>query len=117
MPDYINSLLTSLSSLLVFGYLDDFTLGGGPIDDVAAKNEDVNFVCAEAGRLGLLLNDRKCEIIQSVISNTEPPEALQYFYRVQVQEATLLGAPLMLGLPWIPHLLLAVRTWSALQSS
>ena len=78
--------LQSLSSALTLGYLDDVTLGGS-IDTLAADVQTI---------IGLCLNNMKCEIIahqQFVI--TDP--TLCSFSRVNIEDATLLGAPLFTG--------------------
>ena len=88
----VQPLLQSLSSALTLGYLDDVTLGGST-DKVAA---DVQSIITEGEAMGLCLNNVKCEIVahqQTVI--TDP--ALRSFSRVNIEDATLLGAPLFAG--------------------
>ena len=55
----IHPLITSLSSDLTLGYLDDLTLAG-PQSVVAA---DIQQVVAEGSKMGLCLNSSKCEVI------------------------------------------------------
>ena len=77
---------------MTLGYLDDLTLGG-PIDVVAEEVQSI----ATAGRLlGLHLNYSKCELLahkDTVVSDT----TLLSFLRVDVGDASLLGAPLFTG--------------------
>jgi len=87
----VHPLLSSLLSPMAFGYLDDFTLGG-PADIVAS---DVEMVRAESGKLGLYLNERKCELIGPM--ETEVPITLRTFIRVAPGDVTLLGSPLIPG--------------------
>ena len=74
------------------GYLDDITLGG-PVEMVAFDVAEIMRIGAE---IGLSLNVSKCELIaysDEVISDT----LLQSFNRVEIEDATLLGAPLFPG--------------------
>jgi len=66
---------------------------GGSIDTLAA---DVQTIITHGEAMSLCLNNTKCEIIahqQSVI--TDP--TLRLFSRVNIEDATLLGAPLFAG--------------------
>ena len=56
----VQPLLSSLSSELTAGYLDDFSLGGP--EQVVAR--DVDTVITEGSKLGLHLNFDKCELFQ-----------------------------------------------------
>jgi len=88
----IRPLITSLSSDLTLGYLDDLTLAG-PQSVVAA---DIQQVIAEGSKMGLRLNPSKCE----VISHPDPnivDQTMSSFTFVSVADATLLGAPLFPG--------------------
>jgi len=87
--DTIQTLLTSLESELTLGYLDDVTLGG-PQDVIL----DIQRITTEGGDRGLHLNPSKCEVVTHP-SLTDP--TLQSFKQVEVQDATLLGAPLFQG--------------------
>ena len=81
-------LLESLQSDLRLGFLDDFTLGG-PADKVAADVAEIVWV---GGSMGLELNTSKSELIahQELLVNDS---TLQSFMRVNVSDASLLGAP------------------------
>jgi hypothetical protein len=87
----VHPLLTSLRSDLVFGYLDDFTLGGS-LNTVAA---DVALIRSRGASLGLSLNNLKSE----VISRSGDISHFQFtgFRQFTPDTATLLGAPLFSG--------------------
>jgi hypothetical protein len=88
----VQPLLQSLKSELTLGYLDDLTLAG----DQHVAAEDVERITAFGSQLGLSLNVSKCEIITH--SNTVVTEPLlQSFIRVEMNNASLLGAPLFKG--------------------
>jgi len=88
----VNHLLTSLSSDLTLGYMDDFTVGG-PADIVSA---DVELIRKKGSELGLNLNTSKCERIHA--SDFKPSsDSLLSFKYVSQEDATLLGAPLFIG--------------------
>lgn len=88
----IQPLLDSLQSELTIGYLDDLTLAGEQ-DEVAA---DVCRIRDVGHELGLSLNTSKCELI-SLSSTVVRDPLLQSFNRLDVKEASLLGAPLFQG--------------------
>ena len=98
----IHSIVLSLSSDLVLGYLDDLTLGG-PSETVA---EDVNIVEALGSEMGLTLNRAKCEIFHadsngaaaaaSIDADTNH-NAFLGFKALPPCDADLLGAPLAVG--------------------
>jgi hypothetical protein len=87
----IHPLLTSLSSELEIGYMDDLTLGG---DEKQVAN-DVMTVEARGQEFGLKLNMKKCEFISATGLSTEP--SFSDFIHLDVQSASLLGAPLTVG--------------------
>jgi hypothetical protein len=87
----VHPLLTSLSSNLVLGYLDDFTLGG-PLQTVAA---DVASIRSKGTSLGLCLNSQKCEVISR--SGDIIHSEFTGFRQFTPDTATLLGAPLSSG--------------------
>ena len=64
----IHPILTSLSSNLVAGYLDDITLGG----DEKTLAQDVSTIRARGEAMGLKLNVKKCEFINKEAKTTEP---------------------------------------------
>ena len=88
----IHPLLESLSSDLVFGYLDDLTIGG-KISDV---EDDVKRVTDVGSGMGLTLNVSKSELV-SRNDVTADGGTLSSFSRVEVKDLTLLGAPLFSG--------------------
>jgi len=88
----IQPLLSSLSSELNLGYLDDVTLAGAA-DTVAS---DVAEIIQIGSAMGLTLNTAKCELIAHhdfVVQN----RVLQAFMRVDIGDTMLLGAPLFCG--------------------
>ena len=87
----VHPLLTSLSSNLALGYLDDFTLGG-PLNTVAT---DVASIRSKGASLGLSLNAKKSEVISRSgnISNSQFTD----FRQLTPDSATLLGAPIFSG--------------------
>ena len=88
----IKPLLESMVSELPLGYLDDLTLGGE--QSVVAK--DVERVAEVGQAMGLTLNINKCELMTEPGTVIQDP-VLKSFKRIQVNEATLLGAPLTQG--------------------
>jgi len=77
---------------LNLGYLDDVTLVGSA-DTVAS---DVANIIQVGGAMGLVLNTGKCELIthrDCVLDD----QMLQWFIRVDIEDASLLGAPLFTG--------------------
>jgi hypothetical protein len=88
----IHPLLLSCRSELRVGYLDDVSLGG----DLSTVAQDVDILRCEAAKLGLTLNDKKCEVICSDASllPSTLPVALRQFCIVGIADATLLGSPL-----------------------
>ena len=88
----IHPLLLSLDSTLNLGYLDDVSLGG-PMDVVAA---DVATIIKTGSQLGLSLNISKCELITHSGFNVTD-SILSSFTRVSLDNAVLLGAPLIPG--------------------
>src|SRR5664279_5072500 len=65
----VQPLLSSLSSKLVMGFLDDFTLGGS----LPSVSQDVDLVMDAGARLGLHLNVAKCELISSACPHVLSP--------------------------------------------
>jgi hypothetical protein len=89
----IHPLLRQLSSHLVVGFMDDITIGG-PHEVVTS---DVRIIKAIGGdTYGVHLNDDKCEMIYK----SETPPAISLFDKfspINVNDCTLLGAPLCTG--------------------
>ena len=87
----LQPILSSLSSKLRLGYLDDVTLGGS----INTVNLDVQLIESSGQSLGLILNRSKCEII----SHSPVPSGLSIsrFCAVSPTESSLLGAPLLVG--------------------
>src|SRR6218665_2078242 len=87
----LQPILTRLLSPLVFGYLDDITLGG----DSEVVEADVDLLEGECLRLGLVLNRSKCELIAPNFDfNDTIQGSLRLFTRINPLSAVLLGAPL-----------------------
>jgi hypothetical protein len=87
----IHPLLQMLSSELVIGYMDDITLGG---PEVTVAN-DVNTLQNNGNQFGVNLNISKCERISKSTSASIVP--LTQFIQIDVNNSTLLGAPLSTG--------------------
>ena len=87
----LQPVLEKVTCELNIGYLDDVTLDG-VISDV---DRDVGMICLEAGKLGLVLNDVKCELI-SHVSNISHA-SFSCFSIVSPDNAALLGSPLSCG--------------------
>jgi len=87
----LQPILSSLSSKLRLGYLDDVTLGGS----FNAVNLDVELIESSGQSLGLILNRTKCEIISH--SPIAPGFSVSEFCSVSPAESSLLGAPLLVG--------------------
>ena len=88
----IHPLLSSLSSILTEGFLDDITLGGKE----ASISSDVQAIIDGGQELGLRLNFFKCELI-SFGDNSPSDAVLSTFQRLKPDQSTLLGAPLASG--------------------
>ena len=88
----LQPLLSSLSSELVIGYIDDVTLGG----TVSAVQRDVDYIKEHGTTLGCDLNITKCELI-SHSSLQLSTSTLNSFIKIIPNEANLLGAPLFSG--------------------
>src|SRR5688572_1156877 len=88
----IHPILSSLSSELVIGYMDDITLGG----DEESLARDVQQVQAQGDTLGLMmLNVKKCKFINNTASSCNV--IFEKFIHLKPREASLLGAPLNTG--------------------
>jgi Reverse transcriptase (RNA-dependent DNA polymerase) len=87
----IQQLLTSLSSELRVGYMDDLTIGGP--ESQAAR--DVELVRTKGEEIGLRLNTNKCEFISHSAHSTDP--IFNNFVHLSVDDAELLGAPITTG--------------------
>ena len=88
----IHPLLASLKSELIIGYLDDLTVAGFQ----TTVTDDVQRIMEVGRDLGLVLNISKCELVAH--KNTRVINDLhQSFKRLEVAEASLLGAPLFQG--------------------
>ena len=88
----IHPLLRTLSSPLEVAYLDDITLGG----KVESLEKDVSTIMDNGVELGLDLNQNKCEVISSGPLLIRHP-VIGAFRRINIEESTLLGAPLTTG--------------------
>ena len=97
----LQPLLDSLISELILGYLDDLTVG----DNQSKVAADVLWVKKIGENIGLSLNISKCELVCHPNTSIVDP-LLQSFTRRNMNDASLLGAPLFTG----PEL---DRAWSA----
>jgi Reverse transcriptase (RNA-dependent DNA polymerase) len=88
----VHPLLTSLLCPLNEGYLDDLPLGG-PEDIVAS---DTRTVIARGTELDLHLKVTKCELLRH-LNHTLNIEMLKTFIQVDLEDSSLLGAPLFAG--------------------
>ena len=88
----IQPLLTSLKSPFSSGYLDDLTVGGPEV----LVASDVDQVVARGAEIGLHLNVTKCELIHHPQYSPQT-SLLRTFIPVGIDEASLLGAPLLEG--------------------
>ena len=89
----LQPILSELKSELRVAFLDDLTLGG-KVDVVA---HDVQHIAHEAAKLGLELNRAKCEIIFENCENRADNASFHGFKDTPLEEATLLGSPLIPG--------------------
>src|SRR4029077_16482569 len=89
----IHPLLVSLSSELVFGYLDDVSIGGK--EDTVER--DVTKVFEAGVDLGLHINAIKCELITGDVLSVPSAPILQSFTRTLISDVVLLGSPLFKG--------------------
>ena len=85
----LHPLLSSLSSDVRIGYLDDVTLGG----DLSVLSRDVASVSSQGAAIGLCLNTTKCEVICS--SKCPPGLIISDFAHILPSDAMLLGAPVL----------------------
>ena len=81
-----------MKSSVKFGYLDDVTAAGPEL----TVEEDVILLSQQSGGLGLTLNVSKCELVIADGTRCSLP-MLGSFIHVDPKEATLLGAPLLVG--------------------
>ena len=105
----LQPVLEQVTSELNIGYLDDITLGGIAAD----VGRDVEMIRVEAGRLGLMLNDAKCELIYNGFNECSHP-AFSGFIRIDSDDATLLGSPLCSGNGLTAALTKKVMTYNVL---
>ena len=87
----IHPILTSFTSELVIGYMDDITLGG----DEESLARDVQLTRVQGEAMGLKLNVKKCEFISHTALSTD--STFSEFIHLKPTEAILLGAPLING--------------------
>ena len=76
---------------LTIGLMDDITLGGTRKE----VSEDVQLFKEEVIKIGLRLNETKCEVITR--DHLQPTGSLEGFSVVSMKNAILLGAPLSPG--------------------
>ena len=88
----IQPILSSLTSKLLLGYLDDITVGGER-ESVAG---DIERVRSEGEVVGLRLNVKKCKLITPTgVAPSQP--IFKDFIHLTPTQANLLGAPLLEG--------------------
>ena len=85
-------LISSLSELKV-GFLDDITLAG----QLNIVIKDVIFIKDKKYKYGLQLNAAKCEVVYGDLQALHNDETLKNFQRVELEDLTLLGAPVLPG--------------------
>jgi len=88
----LHPTLSSLKASLNLGYLDDITLG----DTQSVVDADVKEVIEEGAKIGLSLNVDKCKLITHKDTQVDD-DILRSFKSVELEEATLHGAPLFSG--------------------
>jgi hypothetical protein len=86
----IHPILQSLNSNFKIGYLDDITIAG---PELVVAN-DVSFIKNNGAIIGLHLNTDKCELVSTTVSTVSP---IDNFVHIDIDKATLLGAPLTPG--------------------
>jgi len=85
-------VLSSLEAILNLGYLDDVTLG----ETINIVASDVAKIIKAGTEIGLSLNVYKCELIAHKDFQVDDA-LLQSFHRLELEDASLLGAPLFPG--------------------
>ena len=85
-------MLSSLETSLNLGNVDNVTLGG----TVKAVASDVAKIVKAGTEIGLSLNVSKCEFIAHKDFQVDDA-LLQSFHRVELEDVSLLGAPLFPG--------------------
>jgi len=88
----IHPVLSSLEASLNLGNVDNVTLGG----TVKAVASDVAKIVKAGTEIGLSLNVSKCEFIAHKDFQVDDA-LLQSFHRVELEDVSLLGAPLFPG--------------------
>ena len=86
----IQPTLRALTSKLLIGYLDDFTIGG----EEESVAEDIEKVRSGGEVVGLRLNVKKCELITLGGESSKHPMFADFIH-VSSKEAILLGAQLL----------------------
>ena len=90
----VHGLLSTMRSEVVLGYLDDVSLGG----EAGAVLQDFKCLEAEAAKLGLMLNQGKCEIAgHSTATRDLFVSRGVNLAEVELRDLTLLGSPLLPG--------------------
>ena len=90
----IHPLLLSLKSELRIGFLDDISLGGPE----KIVSDDITMIEAEASKLGLQLNKKKCEITSRATRQQKIySEAFSGFQFIDLENLFMLGSPVMPG--------------------
>ena len=88
----IQPMLVSLTSELKIGFLDDITMAGRK--DIVVNN--IISIKDKTDKYGLVLNAAKCEVIYGDPLAPHDDNTLKDFQRVELENLTLLGAPILL---------------------
>ena len=86
-------LLIRLYSTVKTGFMDDVTLSG----DQPTVEKDIVTITESTSETGLRLNTHKCEIMMEDFPRVEVLPTFKDFVRVDKDEMTLLGAPVLQG--------------------
>ena len=89
----VHPFITGLESDVKIGFMDDLSLSG----DLHTVEKDVFAIMDSAAEAGLNLNQAKCEIIMDDFSLISTLPIFNQFIRVEKENITLLGAPVVRG--------------------
>jgi len=89
----IHPLLLILHSSVKIGFMDDLTLSG----DLRTVARDITTIMESSSDTGLQLNVDKCEIITDDFTEINTLATFNDFIRVNKEDMTLLGAPVLKG--------------------
>ena len=89
----LHPLLLKLQSTVKIGFMDDVTLSG----DLLTVESDIKTIVESSSETGLCLNMSKCEIIMDDFTQIDASPIFRDFIKVEKDEMTLLGAPVLNG--------------------